>query len=199
MPTITTYAQIRTISAGTVTCYPGWFWKGGTIRSGGVPSRCLPHADYNLRKFDLRLPDGAGATANDMLMIEYDPSPPTAWKPVVHVNVIPGIAQGISFSLFGVNLSTSLSATKPCLATCTDGSRKLVLPRMQYDLDVRLFGKLGVSLSAGNLKPPDPPANPAGDIEKPDAPAASDIMTARERVPANRASNGAEHEASRSG
>jgi hypothetical protein len=198
--TITTYAQIKAINAGQITCYTGWYWKGGTSRSGGVPSRCLPDPAYNRRKFDLRLPDGAGVAANDVLCIEYDPNPATAWKPVRQCYLIKGIAQAVSFELFGVNLSSTLSLTQPKLAKREDGKRHLLLPRVQYEFDVRLFGKFGFSMSAGNLKPREPAASlPEGIESAPEEPLApSDVMTTpRERAAVSGISNGVERDAAR--
>lgn len=96
---ITTYAQVKAVNAGEITCYPAWYWKGGTIRGAGSPSRCLPDSDYNRRKFDVCHPHGIDAAVNDVLIIEYDPNPAGAWKPVRHVYVVKGITQPLPVTL----------------------------------------------------------------------------------------------------
>jgi hypothetical protein len=103
---ITTYAQVKAINAGEITCYPSWYWKGGTIRGAGNPSRCLPDSDYNRRKFDVCHPHGIDAAVNDVLIIEYDPNPAGAWKPVRRVHVVKGLTYRLPMA-FGATTSST--------------------------------------------------------------------------------------------
>lgn len=99
--TITTYAQVKAVSGGQITCYPSWYWKGGTIRTSGTPSRCRPDLQYNKRKFDVVHPHGIGAAVNDMLIIEYDPNPAGDWKPVHTVYVVKGLTRPLDIGGVG--------------------------------------------------------------------------------------------------